>query len=424
MAGISDKEVRSLIAKAKIAGRTMTQADGLVPGLTLSASKNGTGSWLLRYRISGKAREFTIGQFPVWGAADAREKAKELRRAVDTGVDVAQEKKATKLARATEWTVDDLAINYFEKAEKELAPHTLGQRKSVYERFIKSQIGALPAVSVKPSHVVEVVRKSLAGGKTLPRLVLIIVTQFYHHAVGRAVCQSNPCRDIKETAIVGKAAPPRQRISLSAEELAQFLPALANIPRQYQLAIRLMLLTGVRVGTMVEARVSEFDIESKMWNVPHERRKNRRHTTGPFAIPLPILAVEWVQELIAIADGDEYMLPVEARRHTDTRNPLSKRTTVGDWLDRGLKLNSGGWRRITPHDLRSTCKSWLSELKVDYETRQRYLDHSLEGMDAIYDKSDLIVGRLAAAEKWLGFLVNVESGKNATKVVPMKAVAA
>jgi integrase len=424
MAGITDKEVRALIAKAKSAGKTLTQADGSIPGLTLTASKTGVGSWVLRYYVAGgKRKEATIGQYPVWGIADAREKAKELRRAVDIGVDVAVEKQMTKLEAFNQISVDALAISYFQKAEKELHPHTLKQRKSVHARFVSPEIGTFPADAVTPGHVVEIVRKSLEGGKTLPRIVLLHVTQLYHHAIGNAVCSSNPCRDIRESAVVGKPDAPKQRTALNAVELGAFLPALATIPRPYALAIRLILLTGVRVGTLTESRISEFDVDAGLWRVPHDRRKNRRHTTGPFVIPLPPVAVEWVRELIQLADGDEYLLPVESRRHSDTRNSMSKRTTLGDWLDKMQASGGRAWRRITPHDLRSTCKSWLSELRIDYETRQRYLDHALEGMDAIYDRADYLDHRRVAADTWLAFLNNCESGKEAAKVVKLPVVA-
>jgi integrase len=97
---------------------------------------------------------------------------------------------------------------------------------------------------------------------------------------------------------------------------------------------------------------------------------------------------------------------------------MSKRTTIGDWLD---KMQGCGklWRRITPHDLRSSCKSWLSALRVDYETRQRYLDHALEGMDAIYDKADFIEHRRAATNLWLGFMNDVENGKQTAQVIKL-----
>lgn len=423
MAGITDKEVKALIARAAREGRTLTQVDGDVPGLTLSASKAGSGSWVLRYRFDGKQKEFTIGKYPVWGAADAREKGKALRRSVDDGVDIALAKKMAKASSALEMTVKDLAVDYFEKAEKELHPHTLKQRKSIHERFVLPVIGGFKAKSVTPAHVRDAVKRSQEGGKTIPKVVLIHITQLFHHAVGNAICDSNPCRDLKESAIVGKPEDPKQRIALNAEELRSFLNSMGKIPRQYELALRLMLLTGVRVGTVTEAKINEFDIGNGLWNIPHARRKNRRHTEGAFSIPLPDTAVGWVKELIALAGKGEYILPVESRRHTDKRNSMSKRTTVGDWMDRMLAGAEIKWRRVTPHDLRSTCKSWLTALKIDYETRQRYLDHSLGGMDGIYDKEELLADRLGAANKWLSLLIDIESGNEVAKVIKLPIAA-
>ena len=423
MAGITDKEVRALIAQAKRECRTVTQADGFIPGLTLAASKSGVASWVVRYRINGKQKEITIGQYPVWGIADAREKAKVLRRSVDEGVDVAVQKRMDKLSAAEALTVDGLAVAYFANAEKEMHPHTYKQRRSIHERFVAPVIGFVRANTVTPAMVVDVIRRSLSAGKTIPNITLIHITQLYHHAVGNGICDANPCRDLKLSAIIGKQDDPKQRVALNALELAAFLPSLASIPRQYELAIRLMLLTGVRVGTMTEAMLAEFDTDAGIWRVPHARRKNRRHTTGPFEIPLPPEAVAWVSELIVLADGKDNILPVEARRHSDGRNPLSKRGTIGDWLDRMHTTSKGNWRRITPHDLRSTCKSWLSDLRIDYEIRQRYLDHSLEGMDAVYDKADYLEHRRAAAAVWLGFLSNLEVSKEGGNVVPLHQVA-
>lgn len=422
MAGITDKEVRALIAKAQKDEKKLTQADGTIPGLTLVASASGTGSWRLRYYAGPKQKEATIGQYPAWGIAEARDRAKELRRAVDDGVDVALEKQRRKQEATTATTVDDLAAAYFEKAEKELHPHTFKQRRSLHDRFVSPTIGQFRADSISPAQIVEVVKKSLAAGKSLPNITLTHCSLIFAHAVGNAICPANPCRDLKLSAIVGKQDAPKQRISLTATELASFLPALETIPRQYALAIRLMLLTGVRVGTLTEAKIAEFDLDAGLWSVPWGRRKNRRHTTGPFVIPLPEDAVSWIRELVQLADRNAYLLPVESRRHSDARNPMSKRITIGDWLD---KMQGCGqdWRRITPHDLRSTCKSWMSELRIDYETRQRYLDHALEGMNAIYDKSDYIAHRRSAADKWLSFLNDTETGGQSATVINLPSAA-
>ena len=426
MAGITDKEVRALISKAIREGKTVTQADGTVPGLTLAASKTGTGSWIVRYRIAGKQKEATIGQYPTWGIADARVKAKDLRRAVDEGVDVALEKQKKKQEALQATSVDMLAEEYFAKIEKGMSlktgmrPHTFKQRKSIHERYISPLIGRFEASTITPAQVVNVVKKSEAGGKTLPDITLTHCNLIFAHGIGNGACTVNPCRDLKLSAIVGPQESPRQRVALGLEDLGAFLRELHRMPRQYELAVRLMLLTGVRINTIAEAAVSEFKPDFAVWEVPHERRKNRRHTTGPFVIPLPPAAVEWVRELIKLADRDDYLLPVNPIRGAGVRNPLSKRTTIAGWVDRVRTESGGAWPRITPHDLRSTCKSWLSELRVDYEVRQRYLDHSLDtAVDQIYDKADYREHRLAAANKWMAFLIDVESGKAAENVVPM-----
>jgi integrase len=425
MAGITDRELRSLVAKAKSEARTMTQADGTIPGLTITVSKTGVAAWVLRYYAQGKRKEATIGQYPTWGISDAREKAKKLRQAVDEGVDVALEKQRRKQEALATITVDMLAAEYFAKAEKGMAlktgmrPHTFKQRKSIHERYVSPLIGRFEASTITPAQVVNVVKKAGAGGKTLPDITLTHCNLIFAHGIGNGACTVNPCRDLKLAAIVGPQEAPKQLISLGSEELGAFLRELHRMPRHYELAVRLMLLTGVRINTIAEATISEFKPDFALWEIPHDRRKNRRHTTGPFVIPLPAQAVEWVRELIRLADGDKYLLPVNPIRGAGERNPLSKRTTISGWIDRVRAESGGTWRRVTPHDLRATCKSWLSELRVDYETRQRYLDHALEGMDAIYDKSDFREHRLTAAQKWLAFLNDLEAGRASANVVSL-----
>lgn len=418
-----------MLSKAGKEGKKLTQVDGTIPGLTLVAMPSGTGSWRVRYYIGAKQKEATIGQYPTWGIADAREKAKKLRQAVDEGVDVAIEKQRRKQEAMQAVTVDMLAAEYFQKAEKGMTlktgmrPHTFKQRKSIHERYVSPLIGRYEASTITPAQVVNVVKKAESGGKTLPDITLTHCNLIFAHGIGNGACTSNPCRDLKLSAIVGPQEPPKQRVALGFEELGDFLRELYRMPRPYELATRLMLLTGVRINTIAEATISEFKPDFAVWEVPHERRKNRRHTTGPFIIPLPAQAVEWVGELIKLADGNEYLLPVNPIRGAGLRNPLSKRTTIAGWVDRVRTESGGTWRRITPHDLRSTCKSWLSELRVDYETRQRFLDHALEGMDAIYDKSDFVEHRLSAANKWLAFLNELEAGKAQANVIKLPGAA-
>jgi integrase len=294
---ITQPTINAKLKQAKEQGKEIVVPDGTVPGLNFRATPAGTGTWFLRYRLAGNMKKITIGQYPAWGIADAREKAKQLRREVDTGTDVALAKRRQKQEARSAWTVDDLARYYFGLAEKDLAEHTLKQRVRVYERFIKSGYGSVPVNGIKPADIGDSVRASAQAGQTLPRNILILWTQLYHIAVGQGMVPANPYRDLKASAIVGrKEAAPKQRTALKETELRPFLKALPTLPRQYELAIRLLLLTGVRVSQLSEARVEEFELDAGIWHIPPERRKNRRFTPGPHDMPLPAEAIGWILE--------------------------------------------------------------------------------------------------------------------------------
>ena len=418
---ITQPKIKAQLKQSKQQGKEIFEPDGTVPGLSFKTTATGAGSWTMRYYLGGKQKKITIGQYPAWGIADAREEAKRLRREVDTGTDVALEKRRKKQEARAAWTVDDLAKYYFELAEKDLAPHTHGQRFRLYERFIKPGYGNVPVVSIKPADIGDSVRASAQAGQTLPRNILILWTQLYHIAVGQGMVPSNPCRDLKASAITGKKeAAPKQRIALKEAELRPFLKALSALPRPYELAIRLLLLTGVRVSQLSEAKAEEFDLDAGIWHIPPERRKNRRFTQGPHDMPLPKEAVEWVKELLALADRSGYLFPQEGRRHVVGRTAFSKGETFRNWLDR-IHKEHGQWRRVTPHDLRSTCKSLLTELRIDYETRQRYLDHALDSaMDRVYDKSDLLDQKADASRRLLAYLKRLEAEETGNKVVRIR----
>src|SRR5262249_34223032 len=87
------------------------QWDAKVPGLCLRTYAGGTKSFMFIYRILGRERRLTIGQFPIWSVDAARDRAKELRRIVDEGRDPQEEKREARNAP----TVQDLIDRY--KAE-------------------------------------------------------------------------------------------------------------------------------------------------------------------------------------------------------------------------------------------------------------------------------------------------------------------
>ena len=68
-------------------------------GAYLQIATGGTKSWLFRYKRDGKARHMGLGPYSLLTLAEAREKAREARRALLEGIDPL-EAKAARRARA------------------------------------------------------------------------------------------------------------------------------------------------------------------------------------------------------------------------------------------------------------------------------------------------------------------------------------
>ncbi len=83
------RQTRNVLTATKVrnlarAGKSIAISDG--GGLTLTISRLGYASWLLRYRCRGKRKEITIGSVADYSLAKARETAEALRRRVNSGV--------------------------------------------------------------------------------------------------------------------------------------------------------------------------------------------------------------------------------------------------------------------------------------------------------------------------------------------------
>jgi hypothetical protein len=70
------------------------QYDDEVKGFGLRVTAAGSKSFILNYHIAGRERRMTIGGYPAWSAAAARDEAKKLRRLIDQGTDPLEERQS------------------------------------------------------------------------------------------------------------------------------------------------------------------------------------------------------------------------------------------------------------------------------------------------------------------------------------------
>lgn len=81
-------------------------------GLTFTLSQAGTASWVFRYRMAGKARELTFGNYPDVSLQEARKRATKARADVENLKDVAQDKRQRKAELKKAKTVAELGESF------------------------------------------------------------------------------------------------------------------------------------------------------------------------------------------------------------------------------------------------------------------------------------------------------------------------
>ena len=105
---LTDRTLRSLIAATM---RRHDLWDSILSGFGVRLSPGGHCAFVVRYRVNGRLRRFTIGPYPRISLADARRTARDALRESQSGNDLAAEKIEARRAE----TFAELADEYIER---------------------------------------------------------------------------------------------------------------------------------------------------------------------------------------------------------------------------------------------------------------------------------------------------------------------
>ncbi len=82
-----EKLSEKLVRAAETRPRPWQIFDTEMLGLSICIYPSGSRSFMFDYRVAGRQRRFTIGRWPEWSVTAARDRAKILRRDMDSGQD-------------------------------------------------------------------------------------------------------------------------------------------------------------------------------------------------------------------------------------------------------------------------------------------------------------------------------------------------
>jgi integrase len=393
------------IKNAKPKAKPYRLSDG--DGMYLEVQPSGSRYWRLKYRFAGKEKLLALGVYPTVTLTKAREKRGDARAQLDDGIDPAVTKRSDTRRKNLE------ASNTFELVAREwqlkMAPTwTPRYGANLLKRLeadIFPQFGSRAITSITAPDVLDALRKiEKRGALEIARRAGQTCGQVFRYAIATGRAERNPVPDLKDSL---KSAQPSHFAAFDVDELPAFLKKLEkNDARLYTLtqqALRLLMLTFVRTGELIDAKWSEFDLDGAQWVIPAARMKMRK----AHIVPLSTQAVALLRE---IREGNErkMVFPNQA----DPTKGMSNNTILGALGRMGYK------GRMTGHGFRSLAMSTIKErLGYRHEVVDRQLAHAPKSkVAAAYDRAQFLDERVVMMQQWADYLDALAAGG---KVVPI-----
>lgn len=322
-------------------------ADGA--GLYLEVVPSGSRYWRMKYRFNGKEKRMAFGVYPAVSLAQARALRDDAKKKLAEGIDPSLAKKEEKLVRDVQLnnTFQAVALEWH---GTKVSRWSEGYASDIIEAFNKDifpYIGQQPVNEIKPLVLLNVLRRIESRGATeKAKKVRQRCSEVFRYAIVTGRAEYNPAADLT-SAMSGHES--KHYPFLTVEELPDFFKALAGYTGSplVVLAVRLLILTGVRTGELRGAFWSEFDLEKAVWEIPAERMKMKR----PHLVPLSTQALEIVQQLKVMSG--QYPLVFPGRN--DPRKTMSE-ASINQVFKR-----IGYTGRVTGHGFRHTMSTILHE---------------------------------------------------------------
>lgn len=387
IAPLSDRTVSKL---SKLPGM---HAVGLPPGLYLCVS-GGARSWILRYSLHGKRRDFGLGSFTVLSLAEARDKASVARKLIAEGTDPIEAKKdriaIAARAKTMRMTFDEAAYKYLDAhGDSWKNPKHRQQWKNTLDTYASPVIGKMNISAVDTALVLKILEpiwktKNETASRLRGRIESVLDWAKVHgYREGE-----NPARwkghldkllpkPSRVQTVVHHAALPFSEISVFMEQLRQQGGIAA-------LALEFTVLTACRSGEVRGATWDEIDLAAQTWTIPEARMKaGKEHR-----VPLTDAALAILQKVKDYSIGDR-VFPGQKEG-----SPLSDMALTAVLRRMG--------QTVTAHGFRSSFRDWAGESTAyPREVIEHALAHQLaDKAEAAYARGTLFDKRRRLMDDW------------------------
>ena len=355
-------------------------------GLWLVRREDGGSQWVLRVTVHGRRREMGLGGYPALGLAEARKQASRWRDMAAAGRDPIKEREVeARAARREDISLAMITGDAFEARKAELKGDGLaGRWLSPLTLHVLPKLGKVPVTDLDQRDIRDTLAplwhtKADTARKALNRLSIVM-----RHAAALGLDVDLQATE-KAKALLGKSRHVAKNIPAMAwADVPGFYASLEE-PTPTHLALRLLILTGVRSNPLRHIRLDQ--IEGDVWTIPAEAMKGRKGATEAFRVPLSTEA-QCIIDLARPHARNGFLFP------NNRQGVISDMTLSRHMERRGLEAR--------PHGFRSSLRDWLAEAtNAPHEVAEAMLAHVVDGGTVrAYRRTDFLEQRRVLAGRW------------------------
>lgn len=365
-------------------------------GLILFVRSPGQASWVARFQVNGKRRDYGIGSAKLYSLSEARDRAWEVRRALADGRD-------PRLL----WTTPAPLMRTFREAAEDFLTNAskAGDRRRKQDKaklatHVYPSLGKLQVQSIDADRIANCLRPIWETKAETARQVRSLII--------RTLSYTRPDAGDFETALARAVA---ARLPAQPEQGNFDALPYADVPALMKrletktgigaLALRLLVLCANRSGEIRGAKWDEIDFDGAVWTIPAERMKMRR----PHRVPLS-------PQALAVLDR------AKSIRRSDQVFPNGKGEALSDMALTKTLRDMG--MDCTAHGFRSSFRDWVAEKMshVPDDVAEAALAHAVQDkVVAAYKRTTFEEMRRDLMDAWGRFA----TGEAGAEIVEIKA---
>lgn len=348
---LTDKTIKGFITKAE-SNKTKKLSDG--GGLYLFITPAGTPVWRIKYHLDGKEKTYSPGAYPEVSLVTARAELEKVKTQLRQHKDPVSERRLRRAegAAAVAQTFGVVANEWLDRKKKEWGAQHYVKSARAFERDVLPRLGNLPIASITTAMVAAVIEKIAAreAVETAKR-VLTQISAVFSFAMAKDWCNMNPATDAKAV-LPRKNTPGRMNALIAWPDLGDILKRAraSRMSRPVYVAHRLVAFTTMRIGNVVEAQWSEFNLDSDqpVWVIPRNQMKKKDKRFPEHRVPLAPEIVAELREWQKVAPKSRFVFP----------SPGNASVPIGrESLEKAYRVTLGLDGKHSPHGWRTSLTS-------------------------------------------------------------------